>query len=362
MRIAYIINSMEGGGAQSPLPRIVEALEKAGAEVRVFALLRRNGLALPRLLAKGVVPVVREGSETDHFRALAWIIDQSRAWGADALWTSLTRATLLGQIAAKRLNIPVVSWQHNAYLKPWNERLLQWRATAADLWVADSAQVAELTRERLGVSNENLITWPIFAADPEVPQAAEWQPGQRLGIGSLGRLHSAKGYDLLIDALALLDQRGFRPSFPLRISIGGIGAEEAALKARARTVSVDIEFAGFIENPTEFLARQHLYLQPSRREGFCIAAHEAMQAGLPVVAAETGEMPYTINSRDVGLTFPVGDVTELAQALEDVLSRPERLAAIGQNARDRVLEKFSQERFDAVAAKIVGRLSVLVAS
>jgi glycosyltransferase involved in cell wall biosynthesis len=87
-----------------------------------------------------------------------------------------------------------------------------------------------------------------------------------------------------------------------------------------------------------------------------------MQAGLPVVAAETGEMPYTINSWDVGLTFPVGDVTELAQALEDVLSRPERLAAIGQNARDRVLEKFSQERFDAVAAKVVGRLSVLVAS
>lgn len=362
MRIAYFINSMEGGGAQSPLPRIVEALEKAGAEVRVFALSRRNGLALPHLREKGVDPVVREGSDTDHFKALAWIIDQSLSLGADVLWTSLTRATLLGQIAGKRLDIPVVSWQHNAYLKPWNERLLRWRAKAADLWVADSSQVAELTRERLGIPDESLITWPIFAADPEVFQAVEWQPGQTLQIGSLGRLHPAKGYDLLIDALALLDQRGFRPGAPLRISIGGIGAEEAALKAHARTVSIDIEFAGFVEKPAEFLARQHLYLQPSRREGFCIAAHEAMQAGLPVVAAETGEMPYTISNRDIGLTFPVGDVRALAQALEDVLSRPDSLAVMGQNARNRVLEKFSQDRFDAVAAKIVDRLRVSVAS
>ena len=38
MRIAYFINSMNGGGAESPLPRIVFALEKAGAEVGVFAL------------------------------------------------------------------------------------------------------------------------------------------------------------------------------------------------------------------------------------------------------------------------------------------------------------------------------------
>lgn len=359
MRIAYIINSMEGGGAQSPLPSIVAALEKAGADVRVFALSRRNGLAIPRLLENGVDPVIREGSESDHLAALGWIISQASAWKADALWTSLTRATLLGQIAARRLNIPVVSWQHNAFLKPWNERLLRWRAHASDIWVADSSQVAELTRDRLGIADDRLVTWPIFAADPGAPQAKAWQSGETLKIGSLGRLHPAKGYDLLIDALIFLKQRGFRPETPYRISIGGIGADEASLKARANAASVDVEFEGFIEHPAQFLASQHLYLQPSRREGFCIAAHEAMQAGLPVVAAQTGEMPYTIDSREIGRTFPVGDVPALADALQEILSQPADLAEMGHNARLRVLEKFSQEHFDEVGADLVGRLQAL---
>ena len=99
MRIAYVINSMEGGGAQTPLPKIVAALAKAGARVRVLALTRRNGHAIERLQAAGIDPLVREGGESDQFAAYRWICEQAREWGADAIWTSLTRATLLGQIA-----------------------------------------------------------------------------------------------------------------------------------------------------------------------------------------------------------------------------------------------------------------------
>lgn len=361
MRIAYFINSMEGGGAQSPLPKIVKALENAEAQVRVYALSRRNGLAIPRLREEGVEPVVRDGGEKDHLAALRWMEEQARAWSADAMWTSLTRATLLGQIAGKRLGLPIVSWQHNAFLKPWNERLLRWRAGASDLWVADSAQVAELTKDRLGVSDNDLVTWPIFAADPEAPQSSLWRAGETLQIGSLGRLHPAKGYDFLIEALALLKQRGFEAATPFCIRVGGIGKDEAALKAQAEAAGVDvIEFEGFVEEPAAFLAGLHLYLQPSRREGFCIAAHEAMQAGLPVIVSRTGEMPFTVNDPEIGLTVPVADVAALADALADLLSRPDDLAAMGTHARKRVQDRFSQAQFDAVGAELVSRLQSLV--
>ena len=93
MRIAYVINSMEGGGAQTPLPKIVAALAKAGARVRVLALTRRNGHAIERLQAAGIDPLVRDGGESDQIAAYRWICEQAREWGADAIWTSLTRAT-----------------------------------------------------------------------------------------------------------------------------------------------------------------------------------------------------------------------------------------------------------------------------
>lgn len=363
MKIAYFINSMEGGGAQSPLPKIVRALEKAGAEVRVFALSRRNGLAIPALHAEGVEPIVRDGGEKDHLSALRWMEQQARDFGADVVWTSLTRATLLGQIAGKKLRLPVVSWQHNAFLKPWNERLLRWRVGASDLWVADSAQVAALTHDRLGVAEEDCVTWPIFAADPSAPQATEWKAGEVLEIGSLGRLHPAKGYDFLIDALALLNERGFCSNTDFRIRIAGLGKGEADLRTQAAHAGVDkVEFVGFAEDPKAFLASLHLYLQPSRREGFCIAAHEAMQAGLPVITSQTGEMPFTVKSQEVGLTFPVGDVPALADALENLLSRPKDLARMGRNARERVLDRFSLEKFDKIGAEIVSRISGLTAN
>ncbi|MBV7266951.1 glycosyltransferase [Erythrobacter ani] len=355
-KIAYVINSMEGGGAQTPLPRIVQALNAAGAETTVLALTRRNGKALPALTAAGLETVIRERGDKDHLAALRWIDRQARALGAHALFTSLTRATLLGQIVANRMNMPIASWQHNAFLKPWNERLLRWRAGKSDLWVSDSNEVAKLTRDRLAVPADQCLTWPIFAADPDAARAIPWRAGETLRLGSLGRLHPAKGYDLLIEALLLLQRDGWQPPVPIEISIAGTGGDEAELRLAASEVHIaDIHFAGFINDPGEFLAGLHLYLQPSRREGFCIAAHEAMQAGLPVIVSDTGEMAITTEP-EFGSVVRTGEIDDLARALREMLRDPSSLHSAGAVARETVLRKFSGEAFDSNAQKVVDHL------
>ena len=359
-RILYVINSMEGGGAASPLPQILRTLNEAGADVRLAALTRRNGKAIPPIEQAGFSVEVRNGGEKDHLAALRWIIGQARDFGATHIWTSLSRATLLGQLAGRRLRIPVVSWQHNAFLKPWNERLLRWNAKATRLWIADSQQVAELTEQRLNIAPDDLVTWPIFFADPQAEQAQPWQPGQTLRIGSLGRLHDAKGYDLLIAALAKLAEDGFVPPVPFEIAIAGEGGRQEALLEQARRSGVtSVRLTGFTQDPRAFLASLHLYLQPSRREGFCIAAHEAMQAALPVLVSATGEMPHTVVDGDMGRVVPVGDSDALALALRDMLSHPHSLAAMGDAAKKRVLSRFSQERFDRIGSDIVSRMRAM---
>lgn len=360
MKILYVINSVEGGGAALPVPAIVAALEKVGAQVSVLALTLRNGKALPAFERAGLDVAVRDGGEKDHAAALRWLTEQIGRHRPDLVWTSLTRATLLGQWAGQRAGVPVVSWQHNAFLKPSNRWLLRARRKAAVLWVADSASVARLTEQRLAIPPERVVTLPIFAADPSAPQAAAWQPGQRLELGSLGRLHPNKGYDLLIGALARLNAAGFQAPAPFRITIAGEGAEEARLRAQASSAGVNnIHFAGFAGDSRGFLAGLHAYLQPSRREGFCIAAHEAMQAALPVLGTRTGEMPFTVEDGTSGWLSPSGDMAALAEALGRLLSAPERLAAMGQAARATVLTSFSQQRFEAIAADILGRVAEL---
>ena len=360
MRIAYVINSMEGGGAQSPLPRIVGALHQAGAEVTILALTRRNGKAVASLEKHGVALRVREGGERDHPAALRWIMKQARMLRSEVLWTSLTRATLLGQIAGGRLGLPVVSWQHNAYLKPWNERLLRLRARASDLWVADSEDVADLTRRRLGVAAERLVTWPIFAADPAAPQARPAAPGETLRIGSLGRLHPNKGYDVLIEAIALLAEREPRLAARANFVIGGTGADEADLKRLAETSKVPVTFAGHIADPAAFLATCHGYVQPSRREGFCIAAHEAMQASLPMVVSRTGQMPLSVADAQAGMVVDPGAAKALYAALAALIGKDEERVRWGANARRYLLAQYSQAHFDAIGAGLVERIGALL--
>ena len=274
------------------MPAIANALITAGADVKVFALMRRNGLAQPAIEAAGLRFAVRDGGERDHLAALRWIDRELVDWGATHIWTSLSRATLLGQIAGRRRGLPVVSWQHNAFLKPWNERLLRWRRNDAALWVADSHEVAELTAKRLKIPAEDLYTWPIFRANPEAPQAKPWEAGQTLRMGSLGRLHTAKGYDILIAALAKMKRDAFVSPVPFVVEIAGEGALGDQLRAQVAAAGLDnVVFRGYLPDAQGFLASLHLYLQPSRREGFCIAAHEACQAGLPVVVSAVGEMP-----------------------------------------------------------------------
>jgi len=354
MHILYVINSVEGGGAALPVPSIIDVLRAEGAEVTVAALTRRDGRAIAPIEATGVRLIVRDGGTKDHRAAFAWLDEQVRALRPTHLWTSLTRATLLGQIAGLRRRVPVVSWQHAAFLKPANRRLLRLQQRLSRLWVGDSESVTQLTHDRIGVPWSRLVCWPIFRADRDAPQATPWVPGETVRIGSLGRLHPVKGYDVLVDAVAMLGEL----PVDVRFEVRGEGEERAALESRIAHAGVRsrIFLPGYVDAPREWLAGQHLYVQPSRSEGLCVGVHEAMQAGLPVVASAVGEIPHSVTDPETGRTVSPGDAAALAAALRGVLVAPERLGAMGEASRERLFERFSPERFAEIGGEIVARM------
>jgi len=360
-RIAYVINSTEGGGAALPVPAVTGLMREHGAKVEVFALTRRDGRAIAAMRQAGLGVHVREGGEKDHLAAFLWLRDALRAWGPDLVWTSLTRATLLGQIVGGLLGVPVVSWQHAAFLKPANEVLLRALQRRSALWIADSQCVADLTAKRLGAPPERLAVWPLFAADAEASQARPWTPGEPVRIGTLGRLHRVKGHDVLLSALARVQADGSLP--PFEVAISGEGAERAALEAQAASLGLgNVRLPGFADRPREFLAGLHLYVHPSRSEGLCLAVHEAMQAGLPTLVSAVGEMPYSVVEGETGLVVPPDDPDPLAQALIRLLREPERLAVMGASARARVLDRFGPEAFARAGAEVMARLPPLRAA
>jgi len=356
IRVAYVINSLEGGGAAGPVPAIVRVLQGEGCEVRVFALSRRNGLAAEAFDAAGVDWRVCGAGARAHLRAAAWLMGELKAFRPDLIWTSLTQATVIGLLAGKALERPVVCWQHNAFLKPVNLLLLKALRRLAALWVADSEAVAELTRRRLGLPAEAVMVWPLFQARP-CAAARPWRPGETFRIGSLGRLHRNKGYDVLIEAAARLQTALPQGAPDFRIEIAGEGAERSRLEAQARRRGVrNVHLTGFQSRPQAFLAGLHAYVQPSRAEGLCIAAHEAMLAGLPVIGARVGEMSRTIEAAEAGVVIEPGDAVGLAAALAQMMADPAAAEAAGRRGAAEVQRRYAPERFEACGAAVVARI------
>src|SRR5258706_13129845 len=95
---------------------------------------------------------------------------------------------------------------------------------------------------------------------------------------ALGRLHTNKAFDVLIEALAGVHDA--------HLWIAGTGPEESALKARiaSRDLGKRVRFLGWREDTEAVLAAADIFVCPSRHEPLGNVVIEAFAQGLPVIA------------------------------------------------------------------------------
>ncbi len=131
----------------------------------------------------------------------------------------------------------------------------------------------------------------------------------------VGRLVSDKGVDLLLRAVARLNNRC--------LTIVGRGPDQENLRALARELNVDATFAGAKSGSEldEILNRHQIIAIPSRwPEPFGVVALEGIACGCVAVGSSEGGLAEAIGP--CGLTFPNGDIERLAQCLQQLLESP----------------------------------------
>jgi glycosyltransferase involved in cell wall biosynthesis len=163
----------------------------------------------------------------------------------------------------------------------------------------------------------------VSLADPLA--AAPGRPGSPTTVVvSVARLVPIKGLDLLVRACApRVGEAG-----PLHLLVVGEGPERPRLRRLADGLGVRLELAGAVPRPEipAWLGRADVYAQPSRTlpngraEGMPLGTLEALAAGLPVVASDSGGLAELRDHKGVRVV-PAGDVGSLAAALRSA-SRP----------------------------------------
>lgn len=150
-------------------------------------------------------------------------------------------------------------------------------------------------------------------------------------ILAVGRLNDyLKGFDLLIEAIALLKNKDWE------LHIAGGDEDGVTLKRQASELGIAhrIKFLGKVKDIDKCYATAGIFVIPSRSEGFPNALAEAMVNGCACVAFDFIAGPEDIIENDIsGIIVENGNFLKLAESIDYLIENPEKRIQFGQSAR-----------------------------
>lgn len=241
-----------------------------------------------------------------------------------------------GYIAAK-LPLPYIVSLRGSDVPFYSERFaipdrLLFRRLSRRIWrnaefvVANSAGLRELAlqsspQQPISVIHNGIDTQTF------VPATVKNTNSRRITLVSTGRLIERKGYSYLVRALQGLEQ--------CRLVLVGGGILERELMQLARSLDVDVEFAGPQprEKVVDFLQRGDIFVLPSLNEGMSNSVLEAMACGLPIIATDVGGSIELV--KENGFIVEKGSVESLRAVIEKYTNDRKLIQTHGENSRKR---------------------------
>ncbi len=189
-----------------------------------------------------------------------------------------------------------------------------------------------------GVAEAKILLIP-HGIDPDDYAPEKPRPG-RGQLVAVGRLSQEKGFDVLLEALALL---GGDTEFHLRIIGEGPAATQLKTKSERLGLTDRVTFTGALPQAQvrEALNAAGALIVPSRREGFGVVALEGMAAALPIVGTAVGALPQLVEEGVTGHLCEPENAAALARAIEKVLGDRDRCRAMGEQARRLIRERYT---------------------
>jgi len=161
-------------------------------------------------------------------------------------------------------------------------------------------------------------------------------------VGFAKRLHQLSGPDILLKAFEYARDKCEQK---LELKVAGGGPMEYQLRQEATQLGLAdcIEWAGWLRTAEELRDFYHsidMFVMPSRRESFGVAALEASATGLPVIASRFGGIPEIVAHGETGLLVEPEDVEGFGKAIISLLEDENLRREMGLKGRMRAEARF----------------------
>ena len=375
-----VTDGASGGSGNTPgqgrprVLRLITRLNVGGPARQALLLTRRLAEDFPTTLAAGTptlsegelrddevvvrrVPLVRPLRPDVDARAVVAVRRLLRETGARLVHTHMAKAGTVGRSAAWSTH-PRPRTVHtfhghvlDGYFSPPVRRAFleieRRLARATDVLIAISDEIREeLLALGIGRPEQYRVIplgfdlAPFFSVDGqrgELRRRLHLEPDVPLVV-ALGRLVPIKDHLTLFDAMARLPG--------VHLAVVGDGELRAGLEARVERMRLGdrVHFTGWITDVASVLSDVDVVALTSRNEGTPVSLIEAAACGRASVATKVGGVGMVVEHGVNGYLTRPGDAEGFADAVAKLLADPEDRRRMGAAGRERVAQRFSQER------------------
>ena len=372
LKIACLIHSLDGGGAERVLAGLANRLALRGHKVVLVTLddgrvsrhpvddaVRRVPLNVLSTPQRRVSPIRRLLEVRRFFRQHPF----------DVLLTFCDTNNLLGLAATVGIQLPVVAAERNdpraQYLgtaKEWARRRLYHRASRVICLSDDVAQHLQATTGCRAVAIASAIEPPPTnsqklssesvetPAETGVAQKANADRNPHLGrpsesslmkVVAVGRLEPQKGFDRLLRVLARIDRE--LPDWTLQILGEGSCRGELEQLADRLGLTGRVTMPGWVSPVWDVLVESDLFVLCSRYEGFPSALLEAMSAGVASLVVDASGGVRDIVRHDANAWLVENSEEAIAVGLRRLLHDHSLRGRLAERATE-VVDRFGWEK------------------
>lgn len=349
IRLLHIAQSLFYGGMERLIADMVHRIDRDRFDVHVLCTLRFGRFAEGLDAVAGL-----HLAQPLNRKSLIWpntLRDDIRKIAPDVVHTHSGiwyKASAAARMAGVRR---IVHTEHGrAKPDPWSHRLVDGiGARRTDVVVAVSAPLAVQLEHDLRIPRHKIVVVP-NGVDTDVhrPVTDDGVLRRELGIpadtpviGSIGRLQPIKGYDVMVEAFAILRAQ-WPGGTPPALVVGGEGSERPALEQRVREHGLGgaVHLLGWRDDIRTLHSGFTLFTMSSRSEGTSVSLLEAMSAGLCPVVTDVGANGAVLGEPLRHRLVPSEQPAALAAAWLDALRDPVRRCHDAAAARSRVIAEY----------------------
>ncbi len=366
IRIVHIISSLDTGGAEVMLAKLVSGMDRAQFSNTIISLTDRGQLGEQIERSGVVVHMLGMKRGKPDISALPRLIRLLKALNPAIVQSWLYHADLLSTVAVRLSGSPTLIWNVRCSdmdltryppLTRWVQRALAWLSRTPAAVIVNS-EAGKRQHEQLGyrprrwVVLSNGFDIQKFRPDSSTRKTlrTEWQiPDDRVVVALIARVDPMKDHSTFLGAAKKVAQSGRAAHFVL------VGKDTEALAPAVAAMGLEgcTLLMGYQDKVERILSGVDILCLSSIAEGFPNVLGEAMACGIPCVSTDVGDARRIIG--DTGLIVPACDPASLACALNDLIDRgPAAREQLGRAARARIEAEYS-------LARIVDRYSALYA-